>query len=161
MQNRQPPKRNMRRRSYQRVADLLLIKPSRQLLLDILKLGKEVRSYINLRWLNITLAMQIRAMRSQRGWTQSQLADKAGLTVLTIVRLEKLYWGKSNPTLNTLIAIAAAFDVGLCARFCPWSELLDQISGTAYIDNGLSPATFNIPIFEEELKSGAFDSQIK
>jgi transcriptional regulator with XRE-family HTH domain len=153
MKDRQKPRKP--RAIPDPLADLLF-RPSKRLLMDILRISKDVRAYINLRWLNITLATQIRILRKKRGWTQAELAERADVQVQTIVRVEKMYWGRTNPTLNTLAKIAAAFDVAMIARFVPWSQLVDEITNTPYVDNGLSPETFDIPTFEEELASGSF-----
>lgn len=47
----------------------------------------------------------LRALRLARGWTQTELANRAGVAVNTIVRLEK---GRAFPSLVTLRAVAEA-----------------------------------------------------
>ena len=49
----------------------------------------------------------IRSLRSERAWTQEQLADISGLSLRTIQRAEK---GKSC-SFETLLGLAAAFDI--------------------------------------------------
>ena len=47
----------------------------------------------------------LRQLRIRRGWTQTELADRAGVALNTIVRLEK---GRAFPSLVTLRAVAEA-----------------------------------------------------
>lgn len=49
----------------------------------------------------------VRALREARGWTQSQLAAVAGVSVRTVQRVE----AGEPPSAETLLAIGAAFDV--------------------------------------------------
>ena len=53
--------------------------------------------------------MIIRKLRLQRGWTQSQLAEMAGVTSRTIQRIER----GQRPSLETCKALAAVFEVNL------------------------------------------------
>lgn len=53
--------------------------------------------------------MLIRKLRLQRGWSQSQLADMAGVTTRTIQRLERGH----KASLETAKALAAVFEVDL------------------------------------------------
>ena len=53
--------------------------------------------------------MIIRKLRLQRGWTQSQLAEMAGVTPRTILRIEQ----GQNPSLETCRALASVFEVDL------------------------------------------------
>lgn len=68
------------------------------------------------------MAFQIREMRKARGWTQRQLAERAGMIQETITALE-------NPdrehgyTTTTLLRLASAFDVALIVRFAPFETL--------------------------------------
>jgi transcriptional regulator with XRE-family HTH domain len=77
-----------------------------------------------------------------------------GIKQQAISRLENPYYGKA--TLTTLKRIAAAFDVGLLVEFVPFSQLVNRVSGTPYIEYGFTPETMNVPSFEEEEKRGAF-----
>lgn len=47
-------------------------------------------------------------LRKERGWTQSEIADKIGISVGQVKKYEK---GDSAPTLHILTRIAMAFDV--------------------------------------------------
>jgi|SRR5690606_32343816 len=51
--------------------------------------------------------MLIRKLRIQRGWTQSQLAELAGVTIRTVQRLEKGH----SPSMETCKALASVFEV--------------------------------------------------
>ena len=61
---------------------------------------------------------RVKKLRDERGWTQQELADRAGLTNDTISNYER---GKRGalPPLRTVQAIARAFEV-------PLSDLLDD-----------------------------------
>ena len=52
--------------------------------------------------------MRLRNIRKERGWTQKQLAEKAGIAREVVARIET---GASQPTLSTLLKIAAALGV--------------------------------------------------
>src|SRR5256885_1043994 len=55
------------------------------------------------------IAARLQDLLDQRGWTQSRLAELADIPTETVNRIVK---GKTkNPTVDTLIKIAAAFDV--------------------------------------------------
>lgn len=68
-----------------------------------------------------SLAVQIQRMRQRRGWTQQDLADKAGTKQAGVCR-----WENSEPpaSLKTLTKIASAFDVALVVKFVPFSDFL-------------------------------------
>lgn len=72
-----------------------------------------------LRW---SIAKQVRDLRVSRGWTQTDLANKAETYASVISGIENQK--RSAPTLNTLIRIARAFDCALICRFVGWSEWL-------------------------------------
>lgn len=71
--------------------------------------------------LKLWLPSQIRDLRIARGWTQQELAERAGLTQVTISKLETSTQG--YPTMQTLKRIASALDVALVARFASFSEI--------------------------------------
>lgn len=73
-----------------------------------------------------------------------------GIKQQAISRLENPSYGKA--TLTTLKRIAAAFDVGLLVEFVPFSQLMNRVSGTSYIERGFSPDTMNVPSFEQEFE---------
>jgi transcriptional regulator with XRE-family HTH domain len=65
--------------------------------------------------------LQIRVLRRQRDWSQSQLAKESKVTQGVISRAEDPNYG--NLTVNTLVRIAAGFDCAYVGRFVPFSEL--------------------------------------
>jgi transcriptional regulator with XRE-family HTH domain len=70
-----------------------------------------------------TLPFQIRAMRTQRGWKQKELANLIDSNQKTISDFENPNYGRF--ALASLRKLAAAFDVALVVRFAPFSELVD------------------------------------
>jgi transcriptional regulator with XRE-family HTH domain len=100
------------------------------------------------------LAFQVRSLREKEGWSQQRLAERICSNQNAIYRSENPNYGKQ--TLTTLKKIAAAFDVALVVRFVPFSELVDWVSGTPRIINGLTNAALAVPNFEcEEREHGS------
>ena len=58
----------------------------------------------------IRLGQEIRQTRKKRRMSQSELAEKAGLALMTISRLER---GEHDPHMKTLVRITRALDVPL------------------------------------------------
>jgi putative transcriptional regulator len=71
-----------------------------------------------------TLALQIRVMRQERGWSQAHLAELLGTSQNAVYRLESPQYGK--PSITTLKRLASIFDVGLAVWFAPFSKLVDR-----------------------------------
>jgi transcriptional regulator with XRE-family HTH domain len=67
------------------------------------------------------LSVRIRDLRLNSGLTQAQLAARAGVTVETVARLERIVRGRvsaaSNPSLATLVALASALGVDVINLF--------------------------------------------
>lgn len=76
------------------------------------------------------------------------------MTPNNLSRLEDPDYGKH--TLRSLKRIAEALDVGLVVRFVPFSQYIDWLSGTPYMDEGLRPNALAVPSFREEEERGAF-----
>ena len=55
------------------------------------------------------ISAQLRAARAMLNWSQSELAEKAELSVETIKRLENMPGGLDATKVSTLNAIASAF----------------------------------------------------
>jgi transcriptional regulator with XRE-family HTH domain len=70
------------------------------------------------------LAHQIRVLRTQRGWTQRDLAEKLGTTQAAVSRLEDPSYGR--PSIKTLLDVGAAFDIALQVRFVSFVRLLQE-----------------------------------
>jgi len=93
----------------------------------------------------IRLAKRVRELRLASRLTQAELALRAGITVETVARLERVLRGhpsaNPNPSLETLACLAAALGVELpdllAAASCP-KPREDLISGLL---RGASPAT--------------------
>lgn len=64
---------------------------------------------------------QIRTLMRQKDLTQEKLAERCGLDQGTVSRTANPNYG--NLTLNTIIRIAAGFDVAFIGKFVPFSEL--------------------------------------
>jgi transcriptional regulator with XRE-family HTH domain len=56
------------------------------------------------------LAVKLKALRKERGWTQPDLAKKAALSPGYIARLET---GRHDPKLSTLVKLAKALGVSV------------------------------------------------
>ena len=113
-----------------------------------LRRGSDARARFVESHLSKNLAFQIRAMRDQTDWTQEQLAEKVGTNQNAISRLENPNYGKA--TITTLKRIASVFDVALVVRFVPFSQLVGWVSGTPFLDRGLSSESLTVPSFENE-----------
>jgi transcriptional regulator with XRE-family HTH domain len=87
------------------------------------------------------LPFQLRAMRQARGWSQQELAERAGMTQEGISRLESLNYGRF--TLTTLKRLASAFDVALVVRFEPFGRLVDWAAN-------MSPEDLAVPAFTHD-----------
>lgn len=77
----------------------------------------QVRSYI---------AFQIRALREQRRWNQTDLANASGKTQSVISRVEDPDYGKLS--LQTCLDIAVAYDLPLLVQFADWDDWLARMS---------------------------------
>ncbi len=75
-----------------------------------------------------------------------------GMNQNAISRLESPHYGKQ--TLTSLKRLAAAFDVALVVRFVPFTQLVNWVSGTPFVDAGLSTQALSVPNFSEEEQSG-------
>jgi len=100
-----------------------------------LKSDSEARvSYMKAK-LNVNMPSQIRALRRRRQLTQSALAERAGMKQSRISAMERP--GETNFNVDTLVRLAAAYEVGLIVKFAPYSEVLDW-------ENGFSQDTFDV-----------------
>jgi transcriptional regulator with XRE-family HTH domain len=53
---------------------------------------------------------RLRALRTERGWSQERLAEAAGITLNYMGNLER---GEQSPSLGVLVRLARALDVDL------------------------------------------------
>jgi transcriptional regulator with XRE-family HTH domain len=103
--------------------------------------SKEYREALAVEHVNTTLAIQIRNMRENRKWKQSEIATRLGKHQETISQWENPDYGRHSIT--TLKALAAAFDVALLVKFIPFSELVSDMVN-------LSATRLSPPSFSEE-----------
>lgn len=76
------------------------------------------------------IAAQVHAIRKQRGWSQNELANKAGMAQERVSKIESADFG--SVTLKTLNKFAEAFDVHLHVAFVPFSQgIVDVANMTA------------------------------
>jgi HTH-type transcriptional regulator/antitoxin HipB len=62
------------------------------------------------------LGAEVRTLRERRGWTQTELADRAGMTQPAMARFEA---GGTIPTLPVLERVAAALQMRLSIALTP------------------------------------------
>ena len=85
--------------------------------------------------------LQVRLMREERGWSQTELGLRAGgIKQGPISDLENP--SKANVTLKTLQRIARACDTALVVRFVSFGEFVDWV--TDLTDKQLSPPGFTV-----------------
>lgn len=72
---------------------------------------------------------QLRALRGERRWTQTDLAKKAGMPQSAVGRYESEGYG--NWSINTLLKLAKAFDVALEVRFVSWPRFMRNSANTS------------------------------
>ena len=101
--------------------------------------SKEYREALAIEHVNTTLAIQIRKMRENQQWSQSDLANRLGKHQETISQWENPDYGRHSIT--TLKALAATFDVALLVKFIPFSELVKDMLSLS--ETRLSPPSFS------------------
>jgi transcriptional regulator with XRE-family HTH domain len=115
-----------------------------------LKRSKEARTQFVSSQIDKGIAYQIRALRDRQDLSQERLSEIVGMNQNAISRLESPRYGR--PTISTLKRLAAAFDVGLIVRFVRFSQLVNWVSGTPFLDSGLCTESMAVPSFYEEEK---------
>jgi len=100
--------------------------------------SKEYREALAIEHVNTTLAIQIRMMRENHQWKQSDLAARLSKHQETVSQWENPDYGRHSMT--TLKALAVAFDVALLVKFIPFSELVQDMVNLS--ETRLSPPSF-------------------
>lgn len=88
------------------------------------------------------IPFQVRAIMERRGISQTELAERSGLTQGVISRAANPAYG--NLTLNTIIRVAAGLDMAFVGTFVPFSKLVNHFE---HLD---SPELSSVSTFEEE-----------
>ena len=110
-------------------------------ILQSLKSSKDYRRAFVEESVRTALALQIKAIREQRGMSRPELAAAMKKAPSWIFRLEDP--NEKPPTVSTLLEVADAFDTDLCITFGSFTRLLDRVEA-------LSPESFKVPSFDEE-----------
>lgn len=85
---------------------------------------KEFRDCFAEDQIRVRLALQIRALRQQRGLSQSQFGELVGMPQSSVARFENPDSGRL--TLSSLFKIAAAFDIAFVGEFVDHKALLER-----------------------------------
>lgn len=101
--------------------------------------------------IELGLPLQVRALRRSRGWTQEQFAKALGMSQPRVAEIEKP--GRRRFNLETLLRIAAAFDVALEVRFVSFSKLIQH-------EERFDPEHYDVPSFETELVAATTEARV-
>lgn len=112
-------------------------------LLNGLKTDPQYRHAWNLENVYVGVCFQIRALREQRKLSQAELGKAAKMAQERISILEDPN-ADTKPTLNTLLRIADAFDVGLDVRFVPHKTVIERSTTT-------NMKQLEVPGFDDEV----------
>jgi transcriptional regulator with XRE-family HTH domain len=93
-----------------------------------------------------TVASQITTLRQEKGWTQTELAERAGMRQSRISTLEDP--NNENFEAKTLLRLASAFDVGVTIRFVPFSDIAKWASN-------ITQSSLAVPSFDDDAIEGS------
>lgn len=96
-----------------------------------------------------SLAHQIRVLRTQRGWSQADLAREMGTTQAAVSRMEDASYGRIS--FKTMLNLARVFDVAPVMRFMSTIQLLRERRTVRRADLEVRP-------FNEEAKDVVFET---
>jgi len=116
------------------------VKISKRLITELK--NKEYRDAFVSAHIDTGIPFQVRALREHRGFTQKELAERAGMKQERISAIENPNY-KNAFTLSTLKRLASAFDIALIVRFAPISQLVDW-------ELKLSPESLRAVSFNED-----------
>jgi transcriptional regulator with XRE-family HTH domain len=85
----------------------------------------EYRQFYSEQHVNSVLAMQISAVREQRGLTQARLAERIGKHQTAVSRIENVNYARWN--IKTLRQVAQALGLWLNVRLESWGKLVEDI----------------------------------
>lgn len=105
---------------------------------------KELRDEFVADKVRTRIALMIRALRDDEGrqWSQARLGTEMGKPANVVSRLEDPDYGKMS--LQTLLEVAAAFDLPLMVDITSWDDWFRKM-------RDLSPQKFQHPSFNPEL----------
>ena len=93
----------------------------------------------------VSLAKRLQLLRRNLQLTQAALAMRAGVTVETVARLERVVRGRPsancNPSLETLLRLAGALQIELHELLAPEPAVQGKSDQLSYLLKGASPAT--------------------
>lgn len=106
---------------------------------------------------NSSIALQLKALRLQRKWSQEELGRRAGMKQARISAMEQASYASWN--IRTLRRLAEAFDLALIVKFESFGTLLGDInqSGRGHLER---PSFCDDPAFMEKEKPSAKSSQL-
>lgn len=87
------------------------------------------------------VALQIRTLRSERGWPQAELGQRMGKPQSNIARLEDR--DIARYTLTTLLEVASAFDCAVVVEFVRYEDFLRRT-------HDLTPEALSVPSFSAQ-----------
>ena len=101
-------------------------------------MSKQVRDNITKQHVETGPALQIQAMRVDRGWSEAELAKRLGVSANVVKQLQRP--GRVI-SLAMMVRVADVFDVALMVRFVPTLELLEYLASMTY--DQLAPPSFD------------------
>jgi transcriptional regulator with XRE-family HTH domain len=87
------------------------------------------------------IALQIKSIRSQRGWSQAELGQRMGKPQSNVARLEDREVARY--TVTTLLDLASTYDCGVIVEFVPYEEFLQRTED-------LSPERLQVLSFDRQ-----------
>lgn len=107
--------------------------------------------------LHAHIALQIKTLRQQRGWSQTKLAQFAGKHQSQISEMESIDF--SSWKISTLMKLAEAFDLALTVNFESFGTFLDEAASLGR-DALERPSFADDPVFRgEEKKRAVLESE--
>lgn len=103
------------------------------------------------------IAAQVHVIRKQRGWSQNELADKAGMAQERVSKIESADF--ESVTLKTLNKFAEAFDVQLHVAFVPFSQGIVDVANMTPTGLKVEPREADLALLNDRrnviIRSGA------